>query len=197
METKEKLVITDDLTGIYNRRYLMHRLKEEVKRVKRYNYYFSILLFDIDYFKNVNDTFGHLAGDEVLKKITKIVEKQIREVDIFARYGGDEFVLVLPWTDLQGATTLANRLLQVVSDFEIKIIDVEQNIRVTLSIGIATYPEDVAPDDITGILQKADKAMYNAKKTGRNRIKRCFDLLHEMELEEKEVSFETPMVGID
>jgi len=155
-----KLSITDGLTGLFNHRYFYQQLQREMTRSKRYGAPLSLLLFDLDRFKLVNDTKGHAEGDRTLKKIGKLVRQNIRQhIDEAFRYGGDEFTIILPEADEDRAVNAAERLR--------KAIEKAQLDHVTLSIGIATYTEDLEPVDFVHI---ADQAMYRAKKQGGNQI---------------------------
>jgi diguanylate cyclase (GGDEF)-like protein len=165
------LSITDPLTGSYNRGYLMNRLPQEIKRAKRYSRALSIILCDIDHFKKVNDTYGHLVGDEVLKDFARCIRHTIRhDVDWMARYGGEEFLIVLPETEVNGATAMAERLRGKLSERVTETQDKE--ISITASFGVAGFAPDI-PDEIISpeaLIKKADKYLYQAKQDGRNRV---------------------------
>ena len=158
-----ELAVTDSLTGLFIRRYFMAKLEEEFHRSKRYSKVFSIVMTDIDKFKEINDIYGHPIGDRVLKAVGVFLQKNIRDVDISARYGGDEFVMLLPESDKGEAYSFAERLRERVS--QLKQEDLP---KLTMSFGIASYPAD--EKNIEGIINKADEAMYSAKETGRNRV---------------------------
>ena len=155
-------VSIDNLTGIKNRYYFDERIKEEVDLAKRQKVSFSLLLFDLDHFKLVNDNFGHDIGDKVLKRVTDAVSKIIRSYDIFARWGGEEFVVLMPNTTEAEAVLAAEKIRKAVED--IIHPDIE---KITISIGIAIWEVD---DDVDQIFVKADKALYTAKNQGRNRV---------------------------
>lgn len=155
-------VSIDNLTGIKNRYYFDERIKEEVDLAKRQKASFSLLLFDLDHFKLVNDNFGHDVGDKVLKRVTDAVSKIIRSYDIFARWGGEEFVVLMPNTTEAEAVPAAEKIRKTVED--IIHPDIE---KITISIGIAIWELD---DDVDQIFVKADKALYTAKNQGRNRV---------------------------
>ena len=155
-------VSIDNLTGIKNRYYFDERIKEEVDLAKRQKVSFSLLLFDLDHFKLVNDNFGHDVGDKVLKRVTDAVSKIIRSYDIFARWGGEEFVVLMPNTTEAEAVPAAEKIRKNVED--ISHPDIE---KITISIGIAIWEAD---DDVDQIFVKADKALYTAKNQGRNRV---------------------------
>lgn len=163
----ERLAHTDFLTGLANRRYFMQRLTEETERVKRGNQPMSVLLLDMDEFKNVNDTYGHDIGDRVLQVIASVTQEVKRISDIAARIGGEEFAMLLPDTDREGAIKLAQRLRRTIN--EQMIADAKgQPIRVTASIGVATMSH--ADHGIDHILTHADRALYRAKGGGKNRV---------------------------
>jgi diguanylate cyclase (GGDEF)-like protein len=157
------MAYTDPLTNIYNRLHFGHFLDAEIDRVKRYGGTFSIIFFDLDRFKEVNDEYGHLVGDEVLKRVTEIVEKANRNADIFARYGGEEFIILAPATDIAGARVHAERLRKDIEHHRFSEIS-----HLTCSFGVAEYKPDA--DDVTSLFKRADTALYNAKKLGRNRV---------------------------
>lgn len=154
------MAYTDPLTGIYNRLHFNTFLDAEMDKVKRYGGTFSVIFFDIDRFKQINDTNGHIAGDEVLKDITQIVSESNRSSDIFARYGGEEFIIMAASTDIKGAYGHAQRLRK---DIEQKTFSVG---RVTCSFGVAEFkPES---DKAESLIERADNALYKAKAQGRN-----------------------------
>jgi len=158
----------DGLTAIYNRRYLNLRLQEEVYRQKRYGAVMSLIIFDIDHFKNINDTHGHACGDYVLQKLCILISTLIRDVDVFARYGGEEFVLLLPETGAQGALILAERIRKAVEEYEFQY-ESTNRLHITVSLGVATHNQLLATPE--QFLKAADKALYEAKKGGRNCLK--------------------------
>lgn len=158
-----KLAITDGLTGVYNHRYFTLRLEEEFDRFRRYNHSMSLVMLDIDYFKVINDTYGHRKGDIVLKEFARVLKNNIRKTDILARYGGEEFVILLPQTDQPGAFTEGERIRKILKEHDYRI----KGAKITVSLGIATHPcEGIkTPDDLIGC---ADKALYLAKGKGRD-----------------------------
>jgi diguanylate cyclase (GGDEF)-like protein len=164
------LSITDPLTGTYNRGYLTERLPQEIKRAKRYSRALSIIICDIDHFKKVNDTYGHLVGDEVLKDFARCIRHSIRhDVDWMARYGGEEFLIVLPETEVNGATAMAERLRGELSQRVTEAQD--KQISITASFGVAGFSPNT-PDEMISpeaLIRKADKYLYQAKRYGRNR----------------------------
>lgn len=171
-EAKEKkiyqeLALLDDLTQIYNRRYFDELLRREIERSARYFQKFSLLMVDIDDFKRCNDTYGHLAGDKVLKETAKILLQKTRNTDFVARYGGEEFVIIAPCTDKKGAATIAARLVAIVNKKEF-IIESSKIEGISISIGISTFSEDASERE--KLIQSADAALYQAKKLGKNRV---------------------------
>lgn len=159
----QEMAITDFLTGLYIRRYFMSRLQDELIRSERYNKTFSIAMVDIDKFKNVNDTYGHSAGDRALKEAGKFFQKNLRQTDVIARYGGEEFVIFFPETNKKVAYILAERLRKGFSQIRLDKLP-----SLTISLGISTYPEDGR--DIETLIRNADSAMYAAKRNGRNKV---------------------------
>ena len=165
------LSITDPLTGIYNRGYLNERLPQEIKRSLRYKRPLSLILCDIDHFKSVNDKFGHVAGDTILKGFVGCISASIRDqIDWSARYGGEEFLVVLPETDFLGARHLAERLRAVVSEKYHTIGDEE--VRITASFGVSGFSPDMLKKNllVDDMLNHVDKYLYKAKNGGRNRV---------------------------
>lgn len=165
----EKEILIDQLTGIANRRAGKQRLKEEMQRYLRYRQNFSVLLFDIDHFKSVNDRFGHWAGDKCLKEIIKRIKPMLREADFLARWGGEEFVIVFPGTAIDNAVSVAERLRRAIENT--RLLYHKQEIAVTVSIGVAEVSQE--DQSLEMIFSRADKAMYEAKKTGRNKVVRA------------------------
>jgi len=160
------MTIVDGLTQIYNKRYLQESLEREIVRSRRHGRDLSMLMIDIDHFKNINDTHGHLAGDFVLKELAGLVQTRIRRDEVFARYGGEEFAVVLPETTLDGAALLAETLRQKVAERE--FVFHEDTIRVTISIGGAELKEeDRFANDL---IRRADERLYAAKNGGRNQV---------------------------
>lgn len=161
--------ITDGLTGLFNRRYFMSRLEEETSRATRYNSNLSLIMIDVDYFKNFNDKYGHLEGDSLLAQIVDVLRKESRNEDTIARYGGEEFAVIMPQTDKEGAMIFAERIRKATQskNFKNSREDLLGDI-VTISCGIATCPSDASSH--IELLERADKALYKAKESGRNRI---------------------------
>lgn len=166
----EELIKKDGLTDLYNHRYFQERTAEEFSRARRYKFPMSCILMDIDHFKNINDTYGHQAGDEILRSLAKIVVEHVRDVDIAARYGGEEFALILPHTNHDNGAILAERLCQTVASSEFHYND--QKIRATISLGVSGIPDN-NPASHTELIRYADEALYTAKESGRNRVEIC------------------------
>jgi len=161
-EELERLSTTDGLTGLANHRFLMQRLKEEGIRSNRNNREFAVLMADVDNFKEYNDTYGHPAGDQVLKRVAAIVRDSTRTMDCAARYGGEEFVVVMPETRVTGARQVAERIRARLA------AELFEGQRITLSIGVAEFPKDA--DVPQGVIAAADAALYQAKRAGRDRV---------------------------
>ncbi|MEE9537599.1 MAG: diguanylate cyclase [Desulfobacterales bacterium] len=157
------MAVTDSLTGLYVRRYFMVKLQEELLRAERYNNILSIVMADLDRFKNINDTYGHDAGDRVLKAIGKFLQQNIRDVDVIARYGGEEFVIMIPEAAEDAAYILSERIRKQFAELKL-----ENFPQITISLGIATYPFDGT--ELEDLIKKADAAMYAAKRAGRNKV---------------------------
>ncbi len=162
----EDLSIHDGLTGLYNYREFQRRLTEEAERSGRYGRPFSLLMLDIDHFKIVNDTCGHLAGDEALRQFSALIRREVRPVDQVARYGGEEFVIALPETAGPGALAVAERMRDIIATYAITVAP-GQVVNLTVSIGVASYPEDAESEE--RLIGAADQALYAAKQAGRNR----------------------------
>jgi two-component system, cell cycle response regulator len=161
-----RLTTVDGLTQIYNRRYFEETLERELARCNRYSRALSLVLIDIDHFKNVNDSFGHLAGDHILKALAGAIKTRIRREDILSRYGGEEFSLLLPEVDLQGAAVLAEKTRKVIEKHRFEFDG--QQIPVTVSLGVATI--DGTQSDAQDLIRAADGKLYEAKSAGRNRV---------------------------
>jgi diguanylate cyclase (GGDEF)-like protein len=161
----ENMAINDSLTGLHTRRYLMERFGEEFARTGLKGLSLSILMIDVDNFKKINDEYGHLAGDQVLREVGHMVTQTIREIDIAGRYGGEEFCVILPDTDKPGALLAAERVRLAIDEHKIKAYDA--SIHATISIGVATMPDDA--HYMGELIDKADWALYRAKRLGRNR----------------------------
>jgi diguanylate cyclase (GGDEF)-like protein len=172
MEQKKKIeelnqkVVHDSMTGLKNYHYFIGSLEKEINRSLRYDMPLSLIFSDIDHFKKVNDTYGHLAGDHVLRSMADCLKSGLRDSDTVARYGGEEFGVILPETDLAGARIVAERMRKQVEQQQLEFEG--KKIQVTMSFGIASFSFD---EDATknGFIQKADQALYKAKETGRNK----------------------------
>jgi diguanylate cyclase (GGDEF)-like protein len=161
----EQLAVTDDLTQVYNYRFLKMALRREVKRAARFSQNFSVMMVDVDNLKRYNDRNGHLRGSEVLRTIAQILVREARSIDLVAKYGGDEFVVILPQTSRKGACVLAERIKQTVEASAFPLVAPGV---ITVSIGVATYPENgVSAGEL---LEAADIALYAAKQAGKNQV---------------------------
>ena len=158
------MAIRDELTGVYNRRYLMERITEETHRCQRNGSAFCICMVDIDWFKKINDTYGHQPGDEVIRSVARCASGALRQLDFFGRYGGEEFVMVLTDTPLEGAMVTAERVRARIEGLD--FAGIAPDVRVTVSIGVA---EHIRRTDSGATLKRADAALYRAKESGRNR----------------------------
>jgi diguanylate cyclase (GGDEF)-like protein len=167
-EQIKALSYTDGMTGLHNYRFFRMRIKEEISRARREHSLISLLIMDVDYFKNYNDTLGHPAGDEVLRKVSAILQKSVRGNDIVARYGGEEFAIILTGADKAGACSLAERIRVKVEHAEFYQEEIQPDGKLTISIGTATFPDDAVTED--DLIFKADRALYHAKNTGRNKV---------------------------
>lgn len=176
----EELANTDDLTGMFNRRAIVHLLKEEFHKSGQFGFPLSVAMVDLDHFKIINDTYGHLAGDTVLKEITKVLRDGLRHIDVLGRYGGEEFLCILPSTSPEGAMITAERVRERVEEllFEVTGADVltpifpeeaptGEIVRITVSIGVASLDGSMA--DAENLVSAADSALFMAKESGRNR----------------------------
>lgn len=161
------LAETDDLTGIANRRYFRRQLPQEIERARTYRLPLALLMIDVDDFKQINDTFGHVVGDVVLSELCGMMRESLRTPDFIARYGGDEFAVILSHTDLAGAAGVAARILSQLREVTIEI-DAEHAISCSVSIGVA----ELKPDDTSGrdLIRRADDRLYEAKRQGKNRF---------------------------
>jgi diguanylate cyclase (GGDEF)-like protein len=156
--------ITDKLTGLYNRRYFDHFLDLEIKRSLRQKSHLALLMIDIDNFKKVNDTFGHLFGDKLLNKMGDLLKTETRDTDIVARYGGEEFAIVMSDTGLKEALQIAERIRQSIQAYSFET----KNCSTTVSIGIAMHPLDA--NSLNELIEKSDNSLYKAKHDGKNRV---------------------------
>jgi two-component system cell cycle response regulator len=170
LEELKKLSITDGLTQLYNSRYFYSQIKGEIERFKRYGHKLSLLLLDIDHFKDYNDTHGHLEGDKVLVRIGRIIKTCLRKMDTAYRYGGEEFTIILPGTPGEEAKTVAERLRTAVAAEDFTGGD-NPGPRITISIGVTQYCHE---EPISSFVQRADQAMYQSKQSGRNKVSCIF-----------------------
>ena len=165
--TLELETITDPLLNIYNRRYLDQRLEEEVARMKRYKLPLSLILLDIDHFKSINDRYGHMTGDTVLRNIGEVLLAQIRKSDLAARYGGEEMAILLPNTGEKEAYNMAERIRTLIEHKSFADVGIRKGVCCTISLGVSSAQDENCSG--ADLFNQADAAMYHAKKTGRNR----------------------------
>jgi diguanylate cyclase (GGDEF)-like protein len=163
----EELSYTDSMTGLYNYRYFHKRLNEEIFRAKRFERKLSLVIFDIDEFKAYNDTFGHQAGDAVLRQLGKFIMKVVRSMDVVSRYGGEEFCVIMPEADDKECAKFMERLRKSIEDYPFKDEYLEHEHHITVSLGGAVYPRDAV--DADRLIYCADMALLQAKNVGRNR----------------------------
>ena len=161
----EKAAITDALTGCFNKKEIEFLTEKILKNYLRYGNSFSILMLDIDFFKKVNDTYGHLAGDFILKEVANTLKNTIRDSDFCGRFGGEEFIILLPNTKLTGALKLAERIRNIIENKEFNFNG--EKIPITVSIGITSASKH---DNVSSLIERADTALYDAKRNGRNRV---------------------------
>lgn len=166
-EQQYKLATTDGLTELYNHRYFQEQMKRQIENSKRYETEFSMIILDIDFFKKFNDTFGHQAGDAVLRQVAQTLKRNVRATDIVCRYGGEEMSIILPNTGKSVAHSTAEKICQRVSDKKFKLSN-DRETSVTISLGVATFPYD--GQTASEIIDSADKRLYNAKNNGRNQV---------------------------
>ncbi len=167
MEKLQILAITDDLTQLYNSRHFFKQLTNEIERSNRYGHALALLMLDIDHFKQYNDRYGHLQGDQVLRSVGKIIQSRLRSMDSAYRYGGEEFTIILPETTGRKAASAAQRLRRAMADQPFTPAPDNANVTVTLSIGVAAYQPG---ESLADFVQRADSAMYQAKADGRNQV---------------------------
>lgn len=167
-ERLRQLAITDGLTALFNHRYFKEHLEQELYRASRHHSEVSLIMIDIDYFKRYNDTFGHPAGDVLLRAVARILKENIRKIDIAARYGGEEFALVLGETNKTAAGMVAEKMRRMVETSPFEGLPAHNNGHITISLGIATFPLDATnPNDLIAM---ADQRLYQAKQRGRNQV---------------------------
>jgi diguanylate cyclase (GGDEF)-like protein len=162
----ERFSNVDWLTGLYNRRHLDQLVPQEIARARRYNRPMSLMIIDADHLKEVNDNLGHLLGDQLLTHIAEVLQEQVRTVDSVVRYGGDEFIVIMPDTDSEGALIPAERIRSLMDGYEVSANGI--SVRTSVSGGLATFPRDA--DEPLGLMARADLALYASKRGGRNRI---------------------------
>ena len=167
MEEVADMATIDELTGLYNRRALFGRLTEEHSRAERYGQGFSLLLIDIDDFKNVNDEHGHQVGDGILRGFGAFLRHNLRDSDFPARFGGEEFICLLPSTDIDQAVQAANKICQLLTKSTLSSKKIDVTLRITVSIGVAAW---TSGDDIDNLIKRADDALFLAKRRGKNQI---------------------------
>jgi diguanylate cyclase (GGDEF)-like protein len=162
------MAITDALTQVYCRRYFLERFSEELKRSRKNKLHLCFLMIDLDNFKQLNDHYGHLVGDVILRQVSKTISDMVRQIDFIGRYGGEELSIVLAETDKEQASFAVERIRQAIEALVIKAYDEE--LKVTVSIGVATFPDNT--DHMRDLIEMADQALYLAKETGKNKV--CF-----------------------
>ncbi len=167
-EATERSAITDSLTGLYNRRLFHSAIRREVRRSRRYRQTFSLLMLDLDRFKDVNDRHGHVHGDMVLQRVAALIRRTLREADVACRYGGEEFAVIFPQTDRLGAWIVAERVRRLVREAFTELPTGGQEIRMTVSGGISCFPDDGA--EPSALIERADETLYHAKHSGRDRV---------------------------
>jgi diguanylate cyclase (GGDEF)-like protein len=168
-ETVQRQAVTDELTGLFNHRRFQEVIDMEVERARRFGTGLGLIMFDLDNFKSVNDTYGHLQGDLVLREVARVLRDSAREIDEPARYGGEEMAVALPQTDLEGAYQFAERLRKRIEDLDIRMVEGEGHLNITASFGAAALPES-ADADKDALVAAADQALYRAKRMGKNRV---------------------------
>ena len=168
-EQQYKLATTDGLTDLYNHRYFQEQMRMQIENSKRYETEFSLIILDIDFFKKFNDTFGHQAGDAVLRQVAQTLKRNVRATDIVCRYGGEEMSIILPNTGKDVAYSTAEKICKRVSDNKFRLIG-DKEVTVTISLGVSTYPYD--GNTASELIEAADKRLYNAKHNGRNQVGR-------------------------
>ncbi|HXD58153.1 MAG TPA: GGDEF domain-containing protein, partial [Thermoleophilaceae bacterium] len=170
-ETAQRLAVTDELTGLFNVRHFQEALENEVERSRRFSSPVGLAMLDIDNFKKVNDTYGHQQGDVVLVEVARALRSLSRDIDVPARYGGEELAVILPQTDLDGAELLAERMRAAVADLAVKRLDGQGVLKITASFGVAAFPESA--DARKSLIAAADAALYRAKHGGKNQVQRA------------------------
>lgn len=164
----QELSVTDSLTGLYNRRKFFEEIEKEVERAYRYGSRFSLIMLDIDHFKQINDKYGHQVGDTVLRKLAEVLRANTRKTDLVARYGGEEFIIMLTETPIEGAEGVADRIKTALE--KVKISSLDGEVKFTASFGLSCY---MPGDNVNSLISRSDQALYAAKNNGRNRIEVC------------------------
>lgn len=167
MSVLEAQSMTDDVTGLYNHRHLLEEIEKEIERSKRHHHDLSAMMIDLDGFKQINDLYGHITGDSVLRETALVINQSIRKIDVVGRYGGDEFVVILPEAKIEAAKTVAERILENVRQHRFKTK--RDYVSLTVSIGIFSY-EDSKDLDRAVFIEKIDEAMFKAKSSGKDRM---------------------------
>ena len=167
-EHQYKLATTDGLTDLYNHRYFQEQIRMYIENSKRYETEFSLIIIDIDYFKNFNDKFGHQSGDAVLRQVAQTLKRNVRATDIVCRYGGEEMSIILPNTSKEVAYSTAQKICERVAEKKFRLAN-GKDANVTISLGVSTFPHD--GENASEIIESADKRLYEAKNDGRNRVK--------------------------
>jgi diguanylate cyclase (GGDEF)-like protein len=162
-----EMAFRNGLTALYNHRYFQEQLEKEVNRAMRYQRALSLIIFDLDHFKKINDVHGHLVGDRVLKKVAEIVLLTVRESDMVARYGGEEFAIILPETEMKGVVTLAERIRKQIDSLRMELYG--KNVGVTASFGVMLWEKGIPHTNKENLISAADNALYQSKKKGRNK----------------------------
>ncbi len=162
------LSLTDEVTGLYNQRKLIEDLELYIGRYQNNHEGFSLLFVDIDYFKNVNDQYGHVIGSQLLVDMAQVLKQQLRSSDLVYRYGGDEFIVLLPRSTVEETRKIALRISEAVKAADFTILKTDQKYKLSLSIGVAQFPHDAT--SVKGIIDFADKMMYMSKKSGRGKV---------------------------
>ncbi len=169
-EKVKKLSLTDELTGLFNRRHFIQSLEREIRRAQRYGNDLALIMIDIDHFKKYNDAFGHLAGDRLLRSFAQHLARTARGTDVVGRYGGEEFVILMPDTGIEMAAHLAERIRQDIQDHLFETHGNPKSFKITVSIGCAQLPEVEGQSQADDLIKLADDCLYHAKSNGRNRI---------------------------
>jgi diguanylate cyclase (GGDEF)-like protein len=171
-ETVQRQAVTDELTGLFNHRRFQEVMTAEVERARRYGHELGLIMLDIDNFKQINDTYGHLQGDEVLREVAHVLRQSSREIDEPARYGGEEMAVALPQTDLEGAYQFAERVRRRIEALDLPLLEGDGTLKVTASFGAASLGNSTG-EGKDALVASADAALYRAKRSGKNRTVRA------------------------